>query len=144
MSGSVAGAEMRTFFAPAARCCRLDYDVNAPIAPGQRGRISLRENLKSLAVDFDLTRGGLDLRVEHAVCGVVLEHMGENIRVGEIVDRNDLEARILLQVCPVEVPSDPAEAVDPNPCRHVPPVSASPASLTAPFRGMCRSAASPK
>ena len=52
MSGSVAGAEMSTFFAPASRCCcallargeearRLDDDVDAEVGPRQRLRVAL-------------------------------------------------------------------------------------------------------
>ena len=61
-SGSVAGAEMITFFAPASRCfCaaapvgeeagRLDHHVDAEVAPRQIRRIALGEALQLLAVD---------------------------------------------------------------------------------------------
>ena len=55
-SGSLAGAEMITFLAPAARCLaassrlgeeagRLDHHVDAELAPGQGRRIALGEHL---------------------------------------------------------------------------------------------------
>src|ERR671914_110188 len=94
MSGSVAGAEMTTFFAPASRCCE------APSRSVKR------------PVDRDLVLSVLDFAFEDPVRGVVLEDVSEDVRLCEVVHSHDLEARVLLQVRPVEVPADAAEPVD--------------------------------
>ena len=90
-SGSVAGAEMITFFAPASRCLAASSRfVNSPvdsittstpeIAPRQRGGISLGEHLDLAAVDGDRLLARLDLAREAAVDRVVLEQVGEGGR----------------------------------------------------------------
>ena len=92
MSGSVAGAEMTTFFAPAVEVLRgafavgeeagrLDDDVDAHVLPGQRRGVALREHPERLAVDRDLVLRVADVRVEDAVRRVVLEHVGEHVGV---------------------------------------------------------------
>ena len=100
------------------KACRLDDDLHSAVGPGKRRRISLREHLERAPVDSDLAAAGLDFGVEDAVRGVVLEHVREHIGVGEVVDRDDLEARFLLQIGAVEVAPDAAEAVDAHPGRH--------------------------
>ena len=71
MSGSFAGALMMTLRAPASRCSggplalgeeprRLDHDVDAEVAPGQRGRVALGEHLDELSVDDQATVANLD------------------------------------------------------------------------------------
>src|SRR5437899_1619960 len=88
---------------------RLDDDIDTEVGPGQRRRVSLREHLERFAVDRDLALARLDLRLEDAMCRIVLEHVGENIGIREVVDSRDLEARALRKVRAVEVPPDPAE-----------------------------------
>ena len=62
MSSPLAGAEMMTFFAPAVEVLggvvalgeeagRLDDDVDAEVAPRQRGGVALGEDLELVAVD---------------------------------------------------------------------------------------------
>jgi hypothetical protein len=96
----------------------LDDHVHSPVGPRERGRIALRQHLERATVDLDLAFRMLDLDVQHAVRRVVLEHVREDPGLGEIVDRHDLEVRVLLEVGAVEVAPDPAEAVDPNFGRH--------------------------
>ena len=50
--------------------------------------------------------------------------MRKHVGVGQVVDRDDLEVRVLLEVGAVEVAPDPAEAVDPNFGRHGPILTA--------------------
>ena len=71
---------MTTFFAPAVEVLRgalavgeeagrLDHDVDAEVAPGQRRRVALGEQLELVAVDRDRAVAGLDVlaeRAEHA------------------------------------------------------------------------------
>ena len=129
MSGSVAGAEMTTLLAPAVRCCEApsrsvkspvdSTTTSTPISFQGSAEASRSESTrKECAVDRDLVLGVADLALEHSVRRVVLEHVREHIRRREVVDGDDLEARALLQPRPVEVPPDPAEAVDPDLGRH--------------------------
>ena len=124
MSGSVAGAEISTFFAPASRCCccslarseepgGLDDDVDAELVPGQRLRIALAEHAERRAVDADRVAVDLDSR-EAAVRRVVVEQVREDVRRREVVDRDDVELAPALEVRANEVAPDPAEAVDPD------------------------------
>ena len=102
---------------------RLDDDVDLHVLPGQRGRVTLGQDAERVAVDRDLAVGDLDLLVELAVRRVVAKQVPEHVGRRQVVDRDDLEAGVLVQVCPVEVAPDPAETVDADPLRHVPPFS---------------------
>jgi hypothetical protein len=97
---------------------RLDHEVHAKLTPRELGRVALRQDPEVLAVDGDAVLRGGDVGIEHSVGRVVLEHVREDRRVGEVVHRRDPEIGLLLQVGPVEVPPDPAEAVDANLGRH--------------------------
>ena len=90
----------------------FDHDVDAEIAPRQRRGLALRGDLDGLPVDGELVVAVVDGGVEHAVGRVVLEHVGEDVRRGQVVQRHHLEVRLLLQVGAEEVPSDPSESVD--------------------------------
>ena len=101
-SGSVAGAEMTTFFAPASRCfcapsrlVKIPVDSIATSTPrsphGSCGRIPLGEERDLLAADADDAVAGLDRRVERAEHRVVLEQVRHRRRVAEVVRRHDLE-----------------------------------------------------
>ena len=126
MSGSVAGAEMTTFFAPASRCfCadsrvgeeagRLDRDVDAELAPRQLRGIALGHELDLVVAGPDEAVAGLDREVERAEHGVVLQQVGHRLRIRDVVRRDELEVAAALEGSPEEVPADPAEAVDPDP-----------------------------
>ena len=129
-SGSVAGAEKMTFFAPASRCfCAavarvevpggLEGDVDAELAPGELRGILLGEELDLVAADADEAVAGLDRDVEVAEHGVVLQQVRHRLRVAEVVRRDDLEVAAALDLRAQEVPADAAEAVDPDPdLRH--------------------------
>ena len=130
-SGSVAGAEMTTFFAPASRCFwadsrfgeeagRLDRDVDAELAPRQLRRIALGDELDLVVADADEAVARLDRQVERAEHRVVLQQVRHRLRVADVVRRDDLEVAAALEVRAEEVPADPPEAVDPDPdLRHV-------------------------
>ena len=123
MSGSVAGAEMITFLAPASRCLAAPSRlVNRPVdsittstprSPQGRaaGSFSFR-TLSSLAVDADAVLGDLDLAGEAAQDRVVLEQVGDHLGVDQVVDRDELEIRPRLIGGPEKVPADSPEAVD--------------------------------
>ena len=74
MSSFLAGALMMTFLAPASRCAsglvgvgedagRLEDDVDAEIAPRQRGRVLLGQDPDLAAVDDDRAVARLDRAV---------------------------------------------------------------------------------
>ena len=103
MSGFFAGAVMMTFFAPAARCLaaasrfgeeagRLEHDVDAEVLPRQLRRVLDRQDLELVLVDRDAVALGRDVRLQVAEDRVVLEQVRERLRVGEIVDRDDIDA----------------------------------------------------
>ena len=130
MSGSVAGAEMTTFFAPASRCfCassrvreearRLDHDVDLEVAPGQVRRIALRKPCQRGAVHLQRPAFDLDVTVEVPERRVVLQEVRHRRDVAEVVERDDLEVPAAVERSAKEVAADPAESVDPHPClRH--------------------------
>ncbi len=133
-SGSVAGAEITTFFAPASRCfCAPSRFVKKPVdssttstprSPQARSAwIALGEELDLLAGSVDDAVGELHVTGKRAEIRVVLEQVPHRLGVAEVVRGDDLEVRVALQRGAEEVASDPAEAVDPYPCRHAPPVS---------------------
>ena len=149
MSGSVAGAEITTFFAPASRCfCapsrsgeepgRLEHDVHAEIAPRQRGGIALREHAHLLAGRAEDAVGELDVALERAERRVVAQEMRHRLRVAEVVQRDDLEVGAERVLRAEEVPPDAAESVDADANAHLSSVVVAPtvvaASLTAGLR----------
>src|SRR6185503_5834476 len=68
-------------------------------------------------VDEDGVALGHDLRAEVPVNRVVLEQMRQGRRVGEVVDRHDLDPRGAPRRA-VEDAADPTEAIDPHLERH--------------------------
>ena len=137
MSSSLAGAEMMTFLAPASRwpfalarggedAGGLDDDVDAQIAPGQRGRTFLDlERLDLGAADDDrVVAFEADLLGIAAQDRVELQQVRQAGVVGEVVDRDDLDVGalalgLLRREGPVEVASDSAEAVNAYPDGHL-------------------------
>ena len=120
---------MTTFSAPAARCwdapsrsVKRPVDSMTTSTPmsfhGQRRGFALREHADGVAAHRDRVRRVLDVVVEHAEGRVVLEHVRQDVRRGQVVHGHDLEPGALLEARAVEVAPDPAEAVDPNFRRH--------------------------
>src|SRR5271165_35884 len=68
---------------------RFEYDLGSNRFPGKLGWVSLRENLEGLIVNCDAVGTGRDLVAQVAQNGVVLEQVGERLRVREIVDRDE-------------------------------------------------------
>ena len=122
-SGSVAGAEMTTFFAPASMCfCapsrfgeearRLEHDVDAEVTPRQRRRIALGEQLELEVPRAEGVGAERDLLAERAEGRVVAKQVRHRLRVAEVVRRDDLEVAAPTQVRTEEVAPDAPEAVD--------------------------------
>ena len=69
----------------------LQNNVHADLAPGQVGSVLLAVDLDLFAVHDDgsvLRFDGVTLIA--ALCRVILEQMRKHLRIGQIVDRNDL------------------------------------------------------
>ena len=96
----------------------LDDDLDAQVAPGQLGGVAVGEDLDVLAVDDDAVVIVGDFTVETAEDGVVLEQVSEGLVVRQVVDRHDLEVRLLLEGGAEEVAADTTEAVDTNAGGH--------------------------
>ena len=100
---------------------RLDHDVDVEVAPGQLLGVALRQKLDLVFADGDRAVADLDILVEPAEHGVVLEQVRHRLRVPEIVGRDDLKVAFPFQMSPEEIPSNPPEAVDAHFGRHFPP-----------------------
>jgi hypothetical protein len=124
------GAEISTFFAPAVRCApglvtigeetgAFQRDVDAVVAVRQLARIALGGDLDAAAVDDEVVAVRADFAGIGAVDGIALEQERVRFRVGEIVDRDELQpAILLLKQRPRHEASDPPETVNRNSCRH--------------------------
>ncbi len=128
-SGSVAGAEIKTFFAPSVQVLlrafavgeearRLEDDVDAEVPPRQCARIALGEDAYLLPGRLQDAVGELDLARERAERGVVAQEMRHRRSVADVVQRDDVEVGAERMLRTEEVPSDPAEAVDADANRH--------------------------
>src|SRR5512140_468933 len=89
----------------------LDDDLDPQLAPRQIGGVLAREDPDLLAVHHDGVFLHLDGRLEAAVHGVVLQEVGQGLRVGDVVHGHDLERGILVRGAE-EVAADPPEPVD--------------------------------
>ena len=96
----------------------LDHHVGAELAPGQVGGVALGEHLDTVAVDDDRVALGFDLPLVAAVGGVVVQEVGQRLRVGDVVDRDPLDVRALGLGGAEDVAADPAETVDPDAYGH--------------------------
>ena len=104
----------------------LDDDVDAQVAPRQRGRSLLDlEGLDLLVADDDgVVALEADVLGEPAQDRVELQQMRQGGVVGEVVDRDDLDVGalalgLLRLEGPEEVASDSAEAVNAYPDGHL-------------------------
>jgi hypothetical protein len=126
MSSPEAGAEMMTFFAPAARCLAASSrlvkkpvdDVDAEVAPGQVRRVAVGEDLERLAVDDQLAVADLDRARVRAEDRVVLEQLAERLGVRQVVDGDPLDVGVARVGGAEQVAADAAEAVDPDTYGH--------------------------
>jgi len=72
----------------------LEHEVDAELLPGQLGRVGDRGDLHLLAVDDEAVGFRRHGGVEATVHGVVLEQVRQRRRIGDVVDRHELEIRI--------------------------------------------------
>ena len=129
MSWPLLGAEMTTFVTPSPRCLaassravkkpgRLDHDLGADGAPVQGARVALGEDLHLVAVDDDAVLGRDDLALVGPEDRVVLEQVGERLRIGEVVDGDDVDVGARGLRGADDVAADAAEAVDADAYGH--------------------------
>ena len=90
---------------------RLDHDLGADGFPIELGRVLLGEHLDVLAVDADEVCAGGNFVGQVAKDGVVLQQMGQRLGVGEIVDRDEFQVRVIERRTK-NVAADAPEAVD--------------------------------
>ena len=97
---------------------RLDHDIDAEVAPGQRGGIRDRRRFDASTVDDQRAFGRFDDTRERAVDGVVTQQVGEHLRVGDVIDRHPFDLRLTLMGRAEHRATRPAEAVDRNTNAH--------------------------
>ena len=97
----------------------FDDDVGADFVPLQVGRIAFLGQADLLAVDDQGVAFDLHVALEAAVHGVVAQHVGQVVRLQQVVDGDDLDVVAeVLHGRAQHVASDAAEAVDANLDRH--------------------------
>jgi hypothetical protein len=96
---------------------RFDHHLHAELAPRQLGRIAFGEDLEGVRIDHDLIALGLDRMAQIPVDRIVFKQMRERRRVGDIVNRDNLEF-FLVHRRAIKHTADTAEAVDSDPDRH--------------------------
>ena len=97
----------------------LEDDVDVEFLPGQVLCIGLFVDGDVAVVDLDAVpvRGNvMEIRIA-ALHRVILEQVREHLRIGQVVDRNDVDVLVLVHLAEGQA-SDAAEAVDCNSC-HV-------------------------
>ena len=97
---------------------RFDHDLRAHGFPRQRGRIFFFEYLDGLAVDRNAVGAGGNLVRQVAENRVVLQKMGQRFRIGQIVDRDEIQVWIFERSAQ-NVAADSSEAIDANFNCHV-------------------------
>ena len=122
-SGSLAGAEMMTFLAPASRCLAASaravkkpvdsITTSTPRSPQGSAAGSRSESTFSGVPPTEIVSPlELDLGREAAEDRVVLEQVGERARVGEVVDGDELDVRSRRVRGAEDVAPDASETVD--------------------------------
>jgi hypothetical protein len=126
----VAGAEISTRLAPAARCGRLgfvrleeagafEHQLDAEVLVRQLARIALLGDRDVAAVDLDRVAVRGHRAGEAAVGRIEREQQRVRLGIGEVVDRDQLEVVIgALEDRPRDEPPDAPEPVDRNLHRH--------------------------
>ena len=97
---------------------RLEYHIDSEVTPRDCTGIAFREELDLLPRGVDRAVPRVDVTVERPERRVVLEEVRHRRLVAEVIGRHDLDLAAPLQLGAEEVPTDPAEAVDPYANRH--------------------------
>ncbi len=95
-------------------CC-LDDHVDSQLGPGKFGGVRLDEHFYLVVPNLHLPVAYFDLLIEAAHHRVVLEQVGEDVVVREVVDGHDFDARVRPRGDdPENGPPDATESIDCN------------------------------
>ena len=97
---------------------RLEHDVDAEIAPAERGGIRLVQDEDLVAVDDEAVVGELEGARVGAEDRVVAQQVRQRVVVGEVVDGDPLDVGLCRLGGAEDVTADAAEAVDSNTYGH--------------------------
>src|SRR5699024_2050187 len=86
--------------------------VDVRVGPRRLGRVTLGQDLDGLGGITDEVLADLEISLEGAENGVVLEQVRERLGVGEVVDRDDFDVAATSGDRAPEIAADPTEAVD--------------------------------
>ena len=123
-SGFFAGAEIRTFFAPPARCLpalalstnrpvALDHDVDAGVLPLDRRRILLGADLRRASPLITSAPSLISTVPGNLPCTEsCLSRCAERLDVGQVVDEDEIERRRVRREAADEAAADATEAID--------------------------------
>ena len=94
---------------------RLNDDLGTDFVPLEGSRILLGREADSLAVNDEVRAIDLDVVLEDAVHGIVLQHVGEVVGIEQVIDAHDLDVvREVFNSRAENHAADAAEAVDAN------------------------------
>ena len=90
----------------------FDHDFRTHFVPFQFGRILYRSQANFFAIHDQRVAVHRDLTFEAAMHGIVRQHIGEVIRLEQVVNRNDLDVFEILYCCAEHHTSNAAKAID--------------------------------
>ena len=122
---SLEGALWTTFLAPGGdvllaglfgqeKAGALDDQIGADLVPLQVGRIALGGQADPLAVDDHGVAVDGDVALEVTVHRVVLQHVGQVVRVQQVIDADDFDTREILRNSAESHTTDTAKPIDAN------------------------------
>src|SRR5690606_30863894 len=91
---------------------RFDDDIGAHLVPLQVGRVALLGQADAVAVDHQGVAVDRHVALEAAAHGVVAQHVGQVVRLEQVVDGDDLDVTEILDRRTQDVAADAAEPVD--------------------------------
>ena len=113
----------------------LDDDVGADFIPLEVGGVLLGGQADLVAIDDEGGAFDLDVVVEAAVDGVVLQHVGEVIGIEQVVDADDFDVLEVLDCGAEDHTADAAKPIDANFDGHFCYSLSFPGGLPSPLRG---------
>ena len=90
----------------------FDHDVGANFFPLQVGRIFFGGQANGLAVHHQVVSADRDVAIEAAMHRIVLQHVGQVVRLQQVVDGNDFHLREVFRHCTEYHATDTTESID--------------------------------
>jgi hypothetical protein len=115
--------------APPERARALENQIDCQIAPRQLPGVSHPAQRKRASANDDVLVLYAHITAEAAIHGVVSKQIREVLGVGQIVDRNQLERRLLQDQLQNRAP-DSTEPIDRDPGSHIDPPPGEPGFAT--------------